>query len=223
MDFKEFVFGRTLLDNPMTAYRSQNLYNDKWLYLMGGIHGEEVEGIYLIKELIPWLKETMNLAFPCLLIQNIDVDGYVFQNQGLAKKTNLNNLFPTSSFRMLGTKKIINPDFELRPEIASLVKLFTDYPPQMVISFRTAHHSSKVISVGADGLSLASYLSNTTNSPLVADNKPSPGTLEAFIYDFFLCPVVSVRLPHFSDQKTVQAICQEIMPGIKQLLTGQVY
>lgn len=223
MDLKEMNIGITDLDNQLKVYRSENFYNDKWLYLIAGIHGEDIEGIYLVKEILPWLKDATKVICPCILIQAIDVDGYVFQDKYPGKKTNLNHLFPTSSFRMVENKETTDSSFRFRPEISSLIKLFTEFPPQMVLNFKTAHHGAKVISVGDEGLSLATYLSKATGYPLVADNKPSPGTMEAFIYDFFLCPVVSVRMPHYSEKKTVQDICKENIGCIQQLLSGQVY
>ncbi|MBF0361128.1 MAG: succinylglutamate desuccinylase/aspartoacylase family protein [Oligoflexia bacterium] len=224
MDFAELVIGKTLLDNPIKASLSQNLYNDKWLYLMAGIHGNEIEGIYLLKELLPWLKDSIKLTIPCILIQNIDIDSYLFPEQGSGHGSNLNNLFPISSFRITeSNKKIITAQQNMRPEIISLIKTLTNYPPQMVINFRTAKHSPKVISIGDSGLSLASYISKALNYPLVSDNRPNPRTMEAFIYDFFLCPVIGVRFPHFTKNKTVQSICSDTIGCIQQLLSGQIY
>ena len=223
MDFTEFDIGKTFLDNPIKALRSHNFYNDKWLYLMAGIHGDEIEGIFLINQLLPWLRESIKLTFPCIVVQTIDVDGYIFQDQRLAKRVNLNNCFPTSSFRSVNNEKNISSNSILRPEVSSLINLLTEYPPQMVLNLRTAHHNPKVVSVGSDGFSLASYLSTATHYPLVSDNQAPSSTLEAFIYDFFLCPVVTLRLPHFSEKKTIPTICEEHIGYIKQLLTGQIY
>ncbi|OFZ23158.1 MAG: hypothetical protein A2202_08550 [Bdellovibrionales bacterium RIFOXYA1_FULL_36_14] len=223
MDFVESVIGRTLLDNPITANVSQNFYNDKWLYLIAGIHGNEIEGIYLLKELLPWLKESIKLTIPCILIQNIDVDSYFFPQAQDDDTITINNLFPTSSFRISRVSNRLNINQQLRPEISALIDLWTNYPPQMVINFRTAKNNAKVISVGDAGLGLASYISKTLNYPLIADNNPTPRTLEAFVYDFFLCPVVGVRLPHFTYKKTVQSICNDTIGCIEQLLAGQIY
>ncbi|OFZ46907.1 MAG: hypothetical protein A2381_03665 [Bdellovibrionales bacterium RIFOXYB1_FULL_37_110] len=223
MDFVESIIGRTLLGNPIAASFSQNFYNDKWLYLIAGIHGDEIEGIYLLKELLPWLKDSIKLTIPCILIQNIDVDGYLFPLNKTENEATINNLFPTSSFRILEINNRFASNKQLRPEIITLIELFTNHPPQMLINFRTAKHNAKVISVGESGLSLASYISKSLNYPMVADNNPTPRTMEAFVYDFFLCPVVGVRLPHYTEKKTVQSICKDTIDCIKQLLSGQIY
>ncbi len=159
MDFSEFNFGQTLLKNPIKAYKSKNFYNEKWLYLIGGVHGEEIEGIYLVTEIISWLKESTELTFPCLAIPILDIDGYTYQDQGLPNKVNLNNMFPTSSLRNADVTKTISSINTLRPEISSLIKILREHSPQMVINFRTAHTTSKVISIGDDALGPATFLS----------------------------------------------------------------
>jgi len=223
VDFFEFTFGQTFLNTPINAQKSKNFYNEKWLYLIGGIHGEEIEGIYLITEIISWLKESTELTFPCLAISVLDVDGYTYQDQILPNKVNLNNMFPTSALRSVDVTSKVNSINTLRPEVLSLIKALREYPPQLVINFRTAHTSPKIISVGDDAISSATFLSKTIGYPLISDNRPSPSTLEAFIYDFFLCPIITIRLPHYSNSKTVKDIFNENIKGFRQLFSGQIY
>ena len=223
MNFTEFNFGFTELNNPLQALRSTNFYNEKWLYLIAGIHGVEIEGISLSTKITLWLKEANELTFPCIIIPVLDLDGHLYQEQKITGNANLNHLFPISSLRMSRSKGMFASPNILLPEIFSLIDLLRKYPPQMIINFRTASTSAKVISIGEDALSPGSFLAKSTGYPLIADNQPLAGSLEAFIYDFFLCSIVTLRLPHYSDKKTVNDISLENLKGLQLLLSGQIY
>jgi protein MpaA len=223
MELTEVIYGSSSLQNPLKAYCSTNFYNDKYLYFVAGIHGDSIEGINIVNHFLTKLKQSEKTTFPCVLIPILDVDGYLYQQTGLFKDRNLNNLFPTSSFRKLNSSLKETPTKILPPEIQSLTKLLLDYPPQLFINLRTAKNSAKIIGIGEEAQSVASFLSKSTNYPLVNDNSPTAKTLEAFIYDFFLCPVVTVRLPFFTEKKTVSDIFEENQKGFEQLFSGQVY
>jgi len=223
MNITEFEFGFTQLNNPLLAQRSTNFYNEKWLYLIAGVHGNEIEGISLSAKITTWLKDANELTFPCIIIPILDIDGHLYQDQVTIDNVNLNHLFPISSLRISRSKGVFTSSNILPPEISSLIDLLRKYPPQMIINLRTASTGSKVISVGDDALGPGSFLAKTTGYPLISDNQPLAGTLEAFIYDFFLCPIVTLRLPHYSDKKTVNDISQDNLKGIQLLLSGQIY
>ena len=223
MDFTEVIFGQSLLQNPLKAYCSSNFYNDKYLYVVAGIHGSSMEGINILNQLLLWFKDSASIIFPCVLIPIIDVDGYLYPSISFKSKRNLNNLFPNVSIRhgRNPTKgDIVN---KLQPEIESLNKILLHYPPQLFLNLRTASKSAKIIAVGEEGVSVASFLSKATNYPIISDNAPTPNTLESFIYECFLCPVVTVRLPFFTEKKTLSDIYEENKNGLQQLFTGQVY
>ena len=48
----------------------------KYTYLMAGVHGDEVEGVYILEQLFMWLKEHDELNPPLLIIPVLNVDGH---------------------------------------------------------------------------------------------------------------------------------------------------
>jgi len=69
---------------------SSNFYSDKWLYLIAGIHGEEIEGMFILKQIIDWMKASLELSIPSIIIPSVDIDGYMFSNMGIKKENDLN-------------------------------------------------------------------------------------------------------------------------------------
>ena len=56
MIFSEIESGLSVEGNTITAFKT-DVKAQKYLYLMAGVHGEEVEGVYVLKELFNWLKQ----------------------------------------------------------------------------------------------------------------------------------------------------------------------
>ena len=224
MEFTEVIYGQSTQGNSLKAYCSSNFYHDKYLYCVAGIHGTSVEGINVVDRLLLWLRESDKITFPCVFIPILDVDGYLYQQTDFAKGKNLNNLFPCSNRRKgAHFTSDLNTQHALPPEIESLIEILIKYPPQLFLNLRTAANSAKVIAIGDDAVSVANFIAKATNYPLIADNSPVTQTLESFIYDFFLCPVVTIRLPFFTEKKTIADIYEENKKGLEQLFVGQIY
>ena len=55
MIFSELESGESLEGHPIQVFKT-DVKAAKHLFLLAGVHGDEVEGVYVLKELFNWLK-----------------------------------------------------------------------------------------------------------------------------------------------------------------------
>ena len=46
------------------------------LLFLGGVHGDEIEGVYILKQLFEWLQQSNDIEFPLVSMPILNVDGY---------------------------------------------------------------------------------------------------------------------------------------------------
>jgi hypothetical protein len=68
---------------------------------------------------------------------------------------------------------------------------------------------------------LGEFLSKKLSLPLVYDNCPRIRSLEFFVFDFLLCPVLTLRLESYGT-KTFQEIAIEYFRPLQILLAEQI-
>ena len=60
MIFHPLESGTSVEGNEIEAFRT-DVKSKKYIYLIGGTHGDEVEGVYVLKQLFDWLKNDHSL------------------------------------------------------------------------------------------------------------------------------------------------------------------
>ncbi|MFI5391175.1 MAG: succinylglutamate desuccinylase/aspartoacylase family protein [Bacteriovoracales bacterium] len=94
MNFRDLPFGKSNLGEEIQAFISEDKA-PKYIYLMAGVHGDEVEGIYVLKNLFEWLKNNEKIKIPLLIIPLLNVDGYRANSRVNAKGVDLNRNLPS--------------------------------------------------------------------------------------------------------------------------------
>ena len=69
MIFNDLKFGTTVGGDQIKAYKSE-FKSERYVYLMAGVHGDEVEGVYLVQKLFDWLKLKEEIELP-LIVEDI--------------------------------------------------------------------------------------------------------------------------------------------------------
>jgi protein MpaA len=229
MELKKIIIGETLFSNKIEAFQTEDLnqWNSnpmKWLYLVGGIHGDEVEGIFVLTQLLEWIKTSLLTDIPLILIPILNIDGYQANTRVNARKIDLNRNFPVANNRQ-GQKKIPghgdNHGEALKePESYYLKTCLDKYPPQLLITFHRTS-SGVMVPYGETAALIGEFLTKYNRYPLRPKQEPLAGTLEAFVFDFYLSPVVSLKVGPSGQHKSFKDIWNENSDGLKQLLRGQ--
>jgi protein MpaA len=224
MEFKDLVLGETLFANKIMAYQTSTIRAQTWLYLVGGIYGNDGEGIYAVSQLFQWLKNSPQINIPTIVIPILNIDGYQSHTRLNSRNVDINKNFPIATNRRIALNKSSAMDNGALKEAESfyLKRFLDEYPPELLISFQS-NIKGQICPLGDSALQVGEFLARYNRYELVDDYVPGEGTLEAFIHDFYLSQAICLKIEKSSKDKTYQQIWEENATGLQNLLNVQAY
>jgi protein MpaA len=153
-----------------------------WLLVVGGVHGDEIEGVWLTEA----IREKWSRTFPegktgVILFANGNPDGVAANRRWNGNGVDLNRNLPSKDW----TAEVLNPRYPpgpsaaSEPETAAMVRLIAECKPIAILS---AHSFSK-FQVNANGPSRewAERLASVCGYPVTEDiGYPTPGSLGSY-------------------------------------------
>lgn len=219
MIFKELISGKTVERRKIKVYKTP-AESKKYYYLIAGVHGDEVEGIYVLKKLFTWLKKEKIADLPLIIIPVVNPDGHKADTRKNAHAVDLNRNLPTKDWTSVVAKKKYNPGpYPLsEPENQLLVSLLEQYPPALILSF---HSWKPILNYNGKGLvkKVAIFLSKFNHYPVAGDiGYPTPGSLGTFGPEKHKIGVLTFECPPLTKKKTLESIWKENEVGLKELI-----
>jgi protein MpaA len=105
MIFVELEAGKSVEGMDITAFKT-DVKSEKYLYLLAGTHGDEVEGVYVLKQLFDWLKDEHALReLPIVVVPVLNPDGYRNSSRINSHAVDLNRNYPSSNWSPTAKKK----------------------------------------------------------------------------------------------------------------------
>jgi len=221
MVFIELKSGTSVEGAEIKAYKTEKKGN-RYLYLMAGVHGDEVEGVYLLQQLFNWLKDEDDLDLPIVVIPVLNVDGYRLQTRGNSHGVDLNRNYPSNDWTKEYSEKKYYPGPSplSEPENVFLVKLFEKFPPYFILSF---HSWKPMLNFNGKCKEMADFLNCYNSYPVAADiSYPTPGSLGEFGPEKFNSPVLTFECPLISEGATLTGVWDENEEGLKNLLKSKL-
>ena len=99
MNFTPLKSGVSVEGDEILAFKSEEKAA-KYNYIMAGVHGDEVEGVFLLQELFKWLQDE-EISLPLIVIPILNVDGYRSQTRVNAHGVDLNRNLPSSNLSLI--------------------------------------------------------------------------------------------------------------------------
>ena len=217
MNVETLKSGQSLEGQEIKAYQL-GPKADQYLYLIAGVHGDEVEGVYVLDKIFQWLKECDDQLPSMILITCQNMDGYKNRTRTNSHGVDLNSNFPTDSWTKEFSKAENNPGLKplSEPENQFLVKLFKKYSPQLLISF---HSWKPILNYNGNCRELAEYLHSFNQYPVQSDiGYPTPGSLGTYAPKEWDCPVLTYECPRINENVALEEIWLENEKGLKSLL-----
>ncbi len=202
MKFLELEPGITTNNNKIPLFRTTN-DGKKYLYLMAGTHGDEIEGIHLLKKLFQWLQsDEIQANIPMIVIPIQNIDGHQAVTRQNANGVDLNRNFPTDDWKKFTKDSKYNPGTHPLSEVENsfLVKLFEQYPPSLIISF---HSWDPMINYNGDSKEIADFLNRHNNYVVKADIEGhiTPGSLGTYGPTKHNCGVITFECPELTPER----------------------
>lgn len=210
-------WGRTVAGKPLELWASEH-GSDRPVLFVGGVHGDEPEGVRLAEDLLAWLKNNDGphlhswIVVPCL-----NLDGFTKNERTNANGVDLNRNFPTSDWspESKGPRYFPGTRPASEPEVKALVELIERKNPRLIIHFHSWEPC--VVYTGAMGRRAAEILSPGPAYEVREDiGYPTPGSLGQYGWLQRQTPVICIEE---NDQlHDHDAIWTRFGPGLRRLL-----
>lgn len=192
---------------------------------IGGVHGDEPEGVELAKKTLEWLKSDAYLKHQhskkpsWILIPALNVDGVFRRQRTNAQGIDLNRNFPSKNWKPSTQKdRYYSGAHPMEsPEVKQLVALIENCRPDVIIH----SHSWKpcIVCTGPKDHPYAQLLSEASGYELVHDiGYPTPGSLGDYGWHDLKTPVLCIEEQENEDLRHVWPHFQS---GIQKIFLGQ--
>lgn len=187
---------KTKLNTPIELYKKTHSSNRPFLFI-GGVHGDEPEGVRLAKDFLNWLIEQDKNGIevhPWILIPCLNPDGFAKNERVNSNGVDLNRNFPSIDWspEAKAPRYYPGPYPNSEIEVAALVQLIQETHPYCIIHF----HSWKpcVVYTGEKGKLISDLLAQ--DSPYDSHPEigyPTPGSLGQYGWLNLQIPVICIE------------------------------
>ncbi len=165
------------------------------LLFIGGVHGDEPEGVELAQKLLSWLqKNNSDQLFSWLLIPCLNPDGYFRQDRVNGNGVDLNRNFPSHDWAPDAKAPRYFPGLGpgSEPEVQAVCQLIEKYQPQVIVHFHSWHPC--VVYTGAPGKVWAEKIAGDSGYRVQEDiGYPTPGSLGQYGWTERKIPVICIE------------------------------
>ncbi len=173
------VVGNSSRQFPIGAHRFGGA--GPTILFLGGVHGDESEGVVLAHHLVARLCTHFDFALDVLVIPAVNPDGVLDRTRCNARNVDLNRNLPTKDWN----PKTLNPRYPpgpfagSEPENQTLLEVIEVFKPKLVVSFHSWH---PMLNVNGPSQEYAEVLSAYTGLQITTDmGYPTPGSLGTYL------------------------------------------
>jgi hypothetical protein len=185
--------------------------------MIGGVHGDEPEGVQLAQDLLHWLLKDNSVRRSWFLIPCLNVDGFAAQERTNGNGVDLNRNFPCPDWtsESKAARYYPGPHAASEPEVQALIQLITKIQPSLIIHFHSWQPC--VVYTGSAGKKAAEILGTPTGYEVKEDiGYPTPGSLGQYGWLIHQTPVICLEA---QEGCALSSVWPTFGPGLRQLLT----
>jgi murein peptide amidase A len=222
--FTTSTWATTALGSPIALFASENLellQTQAPIILIGGVHGDEPEGVRLAQDSLDWLtKQTKQSVCPWIVIPTLNVDGYKSGVRNNGRGVDLNRNYPSQDWvgEYTNPRYYPGPSAASEPEIRALVKLFDMVSPRLVIHCHSWHPC--VIATGESAKKDGDRLGKSCGYEVRGEiGYPTPGSLSRYGWHDKKIPIICIE--EQDDLKDLHTIWPRFKAGIVEIFTDR--
>ncbi len=217
MNFIDLKSGKSVEGEEIKAFKTEKKAKN-YVYLMAGTHGDEVEGVYVVKQMFEWLKEQDDLDLDMVVVPVLNPDGLRNGTRINANGVDLNRNYDSATWSSEAREAKYFPGKAplSEPENKFLIALFDKFPPRIILSF---HSWKPMINYNGDCKEVAEFIAKFNNYITCDDieGHPTPGSLGDLGPKKYKSPVLTFECPVLSDDLGLKEIWKESEEGLKEL------
>jgi murein peptide amidase A len=165
------------------------------IILIGGVHGDEPEGVALAEATLSWLKSnTQKKLAPWIVIPCLNPDGFTKNDRTNGHGVDLNRNYPSRDWSPVALKPRYNPGPHpaSEPEIRAIVSLIQSVQPRMIIHCHSWEPC--IVYAGDPARTDAEALGRSSGYEVKDDiGYPTPGSLSRYGWHDNKIPIICVE------------------------------
>lgn len=176
---KIYKFGESELGLPLHAYHWSTDKIHPKILILGGVHGDEPEGVVCARGLLQKFIENFDFKLNLILIPEFNPEGVLLKTRGNSNKVDLNRNLPTKDWSPVAAtaRYFPGPKALSEKENQALVQLIETEKPDVIFSL----HSWKPMLNTNGQLPEAQIISEMTGYKIEPDiGYPTPGSLGTY-------------------------------------------
>lgn len=180
---KSYLFGRSSKNLPIFGFRfdaDTSTATSKKVLIIGGVHGDEIEGVVLTRALCEKLIDSPIENLTIDLVPEFNIEGVVLKTRQNYNGVDLNRNLPTKDWSDTFTKIRYYPGHSpcSENENKNLQKYLDAQKPDFIISI---HSWKPMLNVNGDCSPIADHISEKTGYEIKKDiGYPTPGSLGTY-------------------------------------------
>jgi len=225
--FHQSSWARSSRGTPIELYKKTHNRDGKAtapILFVGGVHGDEPEGVRLALEFLKWLQTTHEqnseqIAHSWLLIPCINVDGYLRHQRTNDNGVDLNRNFPSKDWAPdhKAPRYYPGPHPGSEAETKAMVQLIQTEKPKLIVHFHSWEPC--VVYSGAGGKEAAHILADKTGYDVREDiGYPTPGSLGQYGALDLQIPVICIEE---QERILLSDVWPRFEPGLSKLMTTE--
>jgi protein MpaA len=189
------------------------------ILLIGGVHGDEPEGVALAEECLAWLKSnSAQKVTPWVVVPCLNPDGFAAKERTNGNGVDLNRNYPSRNWSPVATAPRYSPGPHpgSEPEVQALVKLISEVRPQLLIHC----HSWKpcVVFTGEPARADALALARASGYEATADiGYPTTGSLSQYGWHDKGIPVICIEA---EENSPLAEVWPKFKSGLVEIFTN---
>ncbi len=213
---KTSIFTYTSKGMPSLAYHFGN--EGPEVLILGGVHGDEVEGVIAAQELLKHFMKSFPYKFRLTLVPQFNLEGVIFKTRGNGNGVDLNRNLPTKDW----SPEVKTPRYHPGPAAGSesenkgLIEYIETKKPIHIMSLHSWH---PVLNVNGDCRDVAEVLTRLTGYKIDDDiGYPTPGCLGTYSGLERNCPTLTYEIERgLSAEKIIEIHVPAILESLKVL------
>ena len=215
---KSFVIGTTHLGLEMSGFQwDATKGSPKNILILGGVHGDEIEGVIASFGLITHFRKNFDLRLNLFIIPQFNLDGILARTRGNSRGVDLNRNLPTSDWSAVAATPRYHPGSAAcsENENKSLIAFIKEKNFEFIYSL---HSWKPMLNINGDARKVAEVIHQHTGYVIDEDiGYPTPGSLGSYGLEKKI-PVLTYEIERGLDfQKIVSMHVPAICDSLKVL------
>lgn len=224
--FHQTSWTRSPRGTPIELYKKTHSRDGKAtapILFIGGVHGDEPEGVRLAQEFLKWLQKTeessssISVLHSWLLVPCLNVDGYLRNQRTNDRGVDLNRNFPSKDWTAESKAPRYNPGAAANsePETQAIVQILQTEKPKLIVHFHSWEPC--VVYTGTPAQEASTIVAGKTGYPVREDiGYPTPGSLGQYGWLEHKIPVICIEE---QERIHLDQVWPHFGPGLSNLMT----